>query len=82
MRVCIDGCQRVAMKLVLSFHLNVASRTQVPGFVLETPLPSESSFWQNATHLINTAIPPCLSYVTPIVLLHHTSQWCRHVRNT
>lgn len=51
------------MKLVLSFHLNVASRNQVPGFVLETPLPSESSFWQNATHLINTAIPPCLSYV-------------------
>lgn len=65
MCVHIDGYQRTTMKMVLSFHLNVASetRTQVPRFVLETPLPSESSWRQNAMHLISTAIPPCLSYV-------------------
>lgn len=31
--------------------------------VLETPLPSESSCWQYSTHLISSAIPPCLSHV-------------------
>lgn len=79
----IDGCQRAAMKLVLSLHLRVGSgnQTQAPRFVLGAPLLSESSSWPKAMHLISKYCHPKMPFFMwiPIVLLKHVCQLCEHV---